>query len=92
MGFSGENEDSDHTKHAQEIFTRKKIVSMHPVVYFNNTPVNLTAAHKHFGMILDSKLSNENHLQSVFSKSKQDHWSFEKTSIYSSEKISSDNL
>ena len=27
-----------------------------------------TATHKHLGMILDSKLSYENHLQSVFSR------------------------
>ena len=59
----------DHTKQAQEIiFSRKKTVSIHPVVYFNNTPVNSTATHKHLGMILDSKLSYENHLQSVFSR------------------------
>ena len=36
----------DHTKQAQEIiFSRKKTVSIHPVVYFNNTPVNSTATH-----------------------------------------------
>ena len=39
--------------------------------YFNNTPVNSTATHKHLGVILDSKLSCENHLQSVFSSVKK---------------------
>ena len=59
----------DLTTQAQEIiFSKKKTVSIHPVVYFNNTPVNSTATHKHLGMILDSKLSYENHLQSVFSR------------------------
>ena len=59
----------DPTKQAQDIiFSRKKTVSIHPVVYFNNTPVNSTATNKHLGMILDSKLSYENHLQSVFSR------------------------
>ena len=61
--------NSYHTKQAQEIiFSRKKTVSFHPVAYFNNTPVNSTASHKHLGMILESKLSYENHLQFVFSR------------------------
>ena len=59
----------DHTKQTQEIiFSRKKTVSLHPVVYFNNAPLNLRATHKHLGMILDSKLSYKNNLQSVFRK------------------------
>ena len=59
----------DPTTQAQEIiFSRKKTVSIHPVVYFINTPVNSTATHKHLGIALDSKLSYENHLQSVFSR------------------------
>ena len=37
------------------------------VVYFNETPTNSTGTHKHLGMRLDSKLSYENHLWSVFS-------------------------
>ena len=61
--------NSDHTKQAQEIiFSRKKTVSIRQVVYFNNALVNSTATHKHLGMILDSKLSYENHLQAVFTR------------------------
>ena len=61
--------NSDPTKQAQEIiFGKKKTVSIHPIFYFNTTPVNSNVAHKHFGMILDSKLSFENHLQSVCSR------------------------
>ena len=53
----------DPTKQAQEIiFSRTKTVSIHPVVYFNNSLVNSMATHKHLGMILDSKLSYENYL------------------------------
>ena len=38
----------DPTKQAQElIFSREKTVSIHPLVYFNKTPVNSTATHKH---------------------------------------------
>ena len=38
------------------IFSWKKTFSIHPVVYFNGTPVNVTTTHKHFAMKLDSKL------------------------------------
>ena len=59
----------DPTKQTQEIiFSRKRTVSIHPVVYFNNTLVTSMAPQKHLGMILESKLSFENHLQSVFSR------------------------
>ena len=59
----------DITKKFQEIiFSRKKVDSTHPVVYFNNTPVNSTATHENLSMIIDSKLSYENHLQSAFSQ------------------------
>ena len=58
----------DPTKQVHEtIFGRKKTGSIHPRVVFNKTPVNSTATHKHLEMILDSKLSYENHLQSAFS-------------------------
>ena len=59
--------DPDSIKQAQEMtFSRKKkTVSIHPVVYFNKAPENSTATHKHLEMILESKLSYENHLQSL---------------------------
>ena len=47
-------------------YSAKKIASVHPVVYFDSTPVNSTATHKHLGIKLDSKPSHENHLQSLF--------------------------
>ena len=46
-------------------YSAKKTVSVHPVVYFDSTPVNSTATHKHLGIKLDSKPSYENHLQSL---------------------------
>ena len=47
----------DLTTQAQEIiFSKKKTVSIHPVVYFNNASVNSTATPNYLGMILDSKL------------------------------------
>ena len=83
----------DPAKQAQEIiFSRKKPVFFHPHVYSNKTLVNSTATHKHLGMILDSKVGYENHLQSVFSEVNKTIGSFQKISTYSSEKIFHDNL
>ena len=48
MGFSVENEVQPKS---------------HQTGSRNNTPVNSTPTQKHLGMILDSKLSYENHLQ-----------------------------
>ena len=71
----------DPIKQAQEItISKKKNVSTHPVVYFDNSPVNS----------LDSKLSFKNHLQSVFSRLNKTIRSFEKTSTYSSKKVCCD--
>ena len=61
--------NQDSTKQAQKIiFSKKKTVSTHPAVYFNNNPVNSTAIHTHLGMILDFKLKCKTNLQSVFSR------------------------
>ena len=67
--FSGKQSlTRSHQTSSRNNIQQEKTVSIHPVVYFNNTPVNSTATHKHLGMILDSKLSYENHLQSAFSR------------------------
>ena len=68
MGFSVETFYPDPIKQVQEIvFSRKNTASIHPLVYFNKTLINSKATHKHLGRILDSKLSYDNHLQSVSS-------------------------
>ena len=52
----------DPTKQAQEIiFSRKTSQRNHPGLMFNNSIVNVTSIHKHLGMILDSKLSFDEH-------------------------------
>ena len=52
----------DPSKQAQEIiFSRKKMKSSHPSVYFNNIPVNSTSVHKHLGMLLADMLSYKHH-------------------------------
>ena len=59
----------DPNKKTQEtIFIRKKTVSLHPVVYFDNKPVKSSQIHKHLGMILDSNFSYEHHIKSVLNK------------------------
>ena len=61
--------NSDHSKQAQEIiFSRKKMKSSHPSVYFNNIRVSSTSVHKHLGMYLDDTSSYEHHLKFVLNK------------------------
>ena len=45
--------------------------SSHPSVYFNNIQVSLTSVHKHLGLLLDDKLSNEHHLKFLLNKVKK---------------------
>ena len=60
------------SKQAQVIiFSRKKMKSYHPSVFFNHIPVSSTSVHKHLGMLLDDKLSYEHHLKSVLNKVKK---------------------
>ena len=42
--------------------------SSHPSLYFNNILVNSTSVHKHFGTLLDDKLSYKHHLKFVLNK------------------------
>ena len=59
----------DPTKQAQEvIFSRKINKNSHPPLSFNNSKVAVTSSQKHLGIILDSRLSFEEHLAAVFSK------------------------
>ena len=59
----------DPTKQAQEvIFSRKINKNSHPPLTFNNSKVAVTSSQKHLGIILDSRLSFEEHLAAVFSK------------------------
>ena len=59
----------DVSKQAHEvIFSRKRSVSSHPPLTFNNIPVAQTNSQKHLGMQLDKKLNFEEHLKKVESK------------------------
>ena len=56
----------DPTKQVIEVtFSRKKNFADHPIVLFKDIPIKKVNEHKHLGIILDSKLSFLNHIQSV---------------------------
>ena len=59
----------DRSKQAQEIiFSRKLKKARHPPLLFNNNNVSQVNSQKHLGVILDVKLTFEEHLQNVFNK------------------------
>ena len=59
----------DASKQAQEdIFSRKIKNPTHPLLVFNNAIVSQTNLQKHFGVMLDLKLTFEEHLLNVFKK------------------------
>ena len=59
----------DPKKQAQEvIFSRKSKAISHPPVVFNNNNVIQTTSQKHHGIILDTRLSFEKHLETVLCK------------------------
>ena len=63
------NFNPDRTKQAQEvIFSRKTKKLPHPPLVFNNTNVTQSIYQKHLGIILDSKLTFENHINMVATK------------------------
>ena len=53
------------------IFSRRKMKSSHPSVYFNHIPVSSISVHKHLGMLLDDKLIYKHHLKYVLNKVKK---------------------
>ena len=59
----------DRSKQAQEIiFSRKIKKATHPSLLFNNNNVSQVNSLKHLGVILDVKLTFEEHLKNVFNK------------------------
>ena len=62
----------DISKQAIEIiFSRKNKKSVHTPLIFNGIPVKLADDTKHIGMILDSKLSFEKHMDAKLAKARQ---------------------
>ena len=59
----------DPSKPAQEvIFSRKLKTVPHPSVTFNNNALSLCPAQKHLGLVLDSKLTFNEHINHILSK------------------------
>ena len=59
----------DISKQAVEvIFSNKKDTSVHLPLIFNGIPVKLVKETKHLGMIQDSKLSYNSHLEKKLAK------------------------
>ena len=61
--------NADRSKHAQEvIFSRKSKRSTNPPLVFNNKNVSQTYSQKHLGVILDFRLTSEEHLSNILDK------------------------
>ena len=59
----------DPSKPAPEvIFSRKLKTVPHPSITFNNNPLSLCPAQKHLGLVLDSKLTFNKHVNRILSK------------------------
>ena len=59
----------DVSKQNQEvIFPRKKNISNHPVVFFNNLSINRKSTQKHLGLLLDEKLKFSEHINAKLKK------------------------
>ena len=59
----------DPSKQAQEvIFSRKTKKEYHPPLAFNNNNVSKTNSQKHLGVVLDNRLSFEDHLKVILHK------------------------
>ena len=61
--------NQDLTNQAQEVILHRKIEKrLHPPLNFNNTNVKQTSFKKHQVLILDSQISFEEHLKTIFNK------------------------
>ena len=59
----------DPCKQAQEVILSRKLKrSSHPPLVFNNNNVSQTFSQKHLGVILDFKLTFEEHFNNVLAK------------------------
>ena len=61
--------NSDPSKRDQElIFSRKLKAVPHPPITFNNNPLSICPAQKHLELVLDSKLTFNEHINHISSK------------------------
>ena len=77
----------DRSKQAQEIiFSRKIKKATHPPLLFNNNNISQVNSLKHLGVILDVKLTFEEHLKNVFNKTNKTIGLLRKLSNYIQQK------
>ena len=61
----------DPSKQAQEVIYSRKLKNVsHPSLVFNNANVSSCKSQKHLGVLLDSKLTFENHNKTILNKTK----------------------
>ena len=59
----------DPSKPAQEVIFGRKLKKVpHPSITFNNNPLSLCPAQKHLGLVLDSNLTFNEHINHILSK------------------------
>ena len=58
----------DPSKQTHIIFSRKTKKEYHPPLAFNNNNVSETNSQKHLGVVLDNRLSFEDHLKMILNK------------------------
>ena len=59
----------DPQKLAQEVlFSRRKKVSIHPVISLNNIQVEKASYQKYLGLLFDKKLTFKHHIDNTLSK------------------------
>ena len=65
----------DPSKQAQEvIFSRKLKNVSYPLLIFNNANVSSCKSQKHLGILLDSKLTFEEHFKMILNKTNRTTW------------------
>ena len=59
----------DPSKQSQEVIYSRKLQKVsHLSIYFNNNPIKQVSSQKHLGVILDTKLNFQEHIESILSK------------------------
>ena len=59
----------DYAKPTHEVFfSHKRSETHHPLLMINNVPVKRVPFHKHLGLMIDSKLDFNEHINTVLSK------------------------
>ena len=59
----------DPSKHTQEVISTRKIKKVvHPLIFFNNKPVQQVSSQKYLDLILDTSLTFDENIRAITSK------------------------